>query len=464
MINEKKGSHHEKKTIDYVALRAKLFQIFIIALAAAIADQIRINPDGGFFWYPLGSIVSFAAALFILEMEITHIHFVAFFGSAVWQILLFFFGSGSIGIVDLISIILSRAVYYCFVCFFMVIIEFREQKGTAFGLFGMAMLLDSIASLCETLCRTNRDLLYPGYLIISSVIFSSFFRSSLVVTLYYSVQRERVNITKRSEKANSEQLLMLLTGFYTEAFFLRKSSSDIESTMARCYELYRIINRDKEQIPDGMRLTQQTLEIAKDIHEIKKDYQRIISGMERLIKLDSIGESMQFQDLVQVIIASNQAYSLQLKKQISFASDIKYRFLSSEFHSLISILNNLVSNAVEAIDHDYGHVTVGTMQLGWHIFITVMDDGPGIDEDDQQIIFAPGYTTKFSGSGQQSTGIGLTHVRSLVTGLGGEVMVSSVPGETIFTVILPRERIEHFVPQIVNAPQGAGDSQVTIKE
>jgi signal transduction histidine kinase len=69
-----------------------------------------------------------------------------------------------------------------------------------------------------------------------------------------------------------------------------------------------------------------------------------------------------------------------------------------------------------------------------------VDDGPGIPREVQGRVFEPFFTTKEVGAG---TGLGLDIVRRVVSGHGGEVSVESKPGETSFTVRLPKSNREN---------------------
>ncbi len=65
----------------------------------------------------------------------------------------------------------------------------------------------------------------------------------------------------------------------------------------------------------------------------------------------------------------------------------------------------------------------------------VADDGPGIPEDTQGLVFDPFYTTKAPGKG---TGLGLNIVYRIVTKYQGHISVQSRQGEgTVFKLTFP---------------------------
>ncbi|HEX6836975.1 MAG TPA: HAMP domain-containing sensor histidine kinase, partial [Polyangia bacterium] len=103
---------------------------------------------------------------------------------------------------------------------------------------------------------------------------------------------------------------------------------------------------------------------------------------------------------------------------------------------LRQILVNLITNAVDAVPADGGHIRVEARAQGGAVAIAVADDGTGIAPEDAARIFEPFYTTKGRGKG---TGLGLAICRELATALGGRITVESAPGRgSTFTVTLPR--------------------------
>jgi signal transduction histidine kinase len=99
------------------------------------------------------------------------------------------------------------------------------------------------------------------------------------------------------------------------------------------------------------------------------------------------------------------------------------------------VLLNLLSNAIQAIEHDHGRVTVRTQALDHRVLVLVEDNGKGIAEENLSKIFDPFFTTKPVGQG---TGLGLAIAHQIVEQHGGQIRVASKPGVgTKFLVALP---------------------------
>lgn len=99
--------------------------------------------------------------------------------------------------------------------------------------------------------------------------------------------------------------------------------------------------------------------------------------------------------------------------------------------NLISqVLLNLLKNALEANENNDGGAirVVASEGHNMHHEICVIDNGPGIPEENIDEIFVPFFTTRQNGSG-----IGLSISRQIMRVHGGNLKVRSVPGkETVF--------------------------------
>jgi C4-dicarboxylate-specific signal transduction histidine kinase len=110
------------------------------------------------------------------------------------------------------------------------------------------------------------------------------------------------------------------------------------------------------------------------------------------------------------------------------------------------VLINLVSNAadaMEAVDKPVLRIAIECSPTTAAIVLT--DVGTGIDQTVMSTLFEPFVTTKEAGKG---LGLGLSISYGLVRDMGGEIKVSSTPGQgSTFTVVLPLARDMHIERQ-----------------
>lgn len=112
------------------------------------------------------------------------------------------------------------------------------------------------------------------------------------------------------------------------------------------------------------------------------------------------------------------------------------------------ILSNLVSNAIK-FNRRGGRVLIALGEGGSPVWpeLTVIDDGRGLSDDQQQHLFEPFNRLGAERDGIAGTGLGLSIVRQLVQALGGEVDVQSDPGRgTQVRVRAPGPAAHRFAP------------------
>lgn len=111
--------------------------------------------------------------------------------------------------------------------------------------------------------------------------------------------------------------------------------------------------------------------------------------------------------------------------------------LAGDAQMVREVLDNLVSNALK-YGGDVGSITLRAEPAGDRVRVSVRDQGPGIDEADQAILFE--RWTRAAGTERHGFGLGLSIVKRLVAAHGGEVGVCSARGEgATFWVTLPVE-------------------------
>jgi len=103
-------------------------------------------------------------------------------------------------------------------------------------------------------------------------------------------------------------------------------------------------------------------------------------------------------------------------------------------NQLVSVFNNLLKNAIQAIPEDRdGKIKVTIYRESEMVGVKVSDNGIGIPKDKSEKVFVPNFTTKSSG-----TGLGLAISKNIVESVNGEIYFRTIVGEgTDFHVRLP---------------------------
>ena len=101
-------------------------------------------------------------------------------------------------------------------------------------------------------------------------------------------------------------------------------------------------------------------------------------------------------------------------------------------------LSNLVANALRHTSRG-GEIALDAQDQGASVALTVTDDGCGIAPEHMPLIFDRFYRVDPARSAPDSTGLGLSVVRSIAELHGGTVTVRSQPGHgTTFTLLMPK--------------------------
>jgi signal transduction histidine kinase len=90
------------------------------------------------------------------------------------------------------------------------------------------------------------------------------------------------------------------------------------------------------------------------------------------------------------------------------------------------IIDNLLSNAIDALGEQGGKVTISTLREGNRVAVEVADTGQGIPVEQLAKVFDPFFSTKGPGKGY---GLGLAICAALAESLNGALTVESKEGK-----------------------------------
>lgn len=277
--------------------------------------------------------------------------------------------------------------------------------------------------------------------VITKIIMIAIIRCFFILSFFFLLQLHQSETKAIQEHKQNKRMLLLISSLYEEVIQLNKSQKNAETVTRNCYQLYEKL-KNKDYLIDRDQFSLELLSIAGQVHEIKKDNQRIYAGLTQLTTNRRLDDYMTVAELGDIIVQTNKKYARSLKKEINFSLAVDPFIHKLHVYTILSLVNNLVANAVEAIE-SVGKIEIKFSKINTLLEIQVSDNGIGIPQNKVKLLFKPGYTTKFDSEGRPSTGVGLPYVKHLTNELEGTIHLDiETPNKTIFYLTLPLKNLE----------------------
>lgn len=412
-------------------------RLLISGLLVFITGQIYIYPFGSDFRFSLSPIVFAFVLLYFSRMPIIAAAFVVAVSVFSGRFMLEYLNN-SMPVIDIIAKHYPGGMFYFISGLLFYLLDIRKHVEKPLLAIILLTSIDTMANVIELIIRNQ--IMQDFSVVLSSLLLVAILRSFIAVLAYWSIRLYNVLILKKAHYNRYIELLLFISNLKAELFYLRKSMQNIEKVMNSSYSMYVQMNGLGDSVgqKDIKLYKEKALSLAKDIHEIKKDYQRVITGVEKLLPNPVESEKMTLSEIFEIIKDNSKRYIESIGKRTSLKFQSHDNLIIKQYYSLVSILNNLIFNAIDATVEN-GEIAVLEYIEGDNLIITVTDNGRGIPSDQLKVIFEPGFSTKYDPkTGTMSTGLGLTHVKSLVEHLKGCISVKSDPGSsTAFLIKIP---------------------------
>ncbi len=188
-----------------------------------------------------------------------------------------------------------------------------------------------------------------------------------------------------------------------------------------------------EGLVEDPELRSRSLEI---VEAEAKRLERLVGDILDLARLDAHRFTVMREEvgMEHVVERAFETFSEQARaRSIDYGVTMKAKpVIISDGDRVLQIVDNLLSNAFRATP-DGGRIQLELGQVNGTVHVTVEDTGPGIPEDQRELLFRPFVSGQGGG-----TGLGLTIARELSLALGGRIeLVSEVGRGSRFELLLP---------------------------
>lgn len=418
--------------------KVRVWRILAISLFTALMSQISLHLFNSNFIASLG-VICIPMFIFLLD-EINIIPTAVLSAAFVFglRVLIHFVQYGSLdGVYELY---LPESVFYVTAGFLWFLFDqlTNHRRKLAIYIPGI-IIIDFICNELELFARMQiggEEFEFQHLIVIIACI-----RGLILLMILVFLDQYRILLLSKTHAERYQRLIMLISKLSGEVIWMKKNFDQIEKTMTTSYKLYDSLSAEGNSAS-----AKDALSIAKDIHEIKKEYRLISQGLSESIKKET-EDGMEMSELFTILIQSIQNEFSDSGKRLFVVLNHDDRLYTKDPYLFLSVFHNLINNSLDAVKVDTCTVII-TEQEGEDDYIyTVSDNGPGVPEEYAERIFEPRFSTKIDyETGTVNRGLGLCIVKDIVEeSLGGKIDLSAMGHGAKFFIRIPKKRLERLV-------------------
>jgi signal transduction histidine kinase len=294
-------------------------------------------------------------------------------------------------------------------------LSFRYLPGWWAYAGGAAVLLASIVT--PYICFTHREVFSLA------TPFAAAMLGNLTAAMYYHLVVRRALRLEQSKSDRYQQAMHFVTHEMRTPLSAIQGSSELISK-------YALTEEKRKQVADL--INSESKRLARMV-EVFLHVERLTAG-----QMELKHEAIPVGELVDVCVARVRPVAEHKRIAITVRPVPRELQLSGDRELMEYACYNLLTNAVK-YSPQKTEVTVNATSNQSQVRIAIQDQGIGIDAKEVKQIFHKFYRTKKAEeSGEAGTGIGLSIVQQIVEQHGGQIEVTSKPGEgSCFTLVLP---------------------------
>lgn len=212
--------------------------------------------------------------------------------------------------------------------------------------------------------------------------------------------------------------------------FCQLVAHDLKAPLRSIQQYTELLREDHQDC-----LNEDGLKMLGTLGALSADAREMVQGVLRYsVALNGLDDNIGRVDLHAVIDTLSKRLQPSAGSRIEFVGEVSH--LQTSELAIEHILQNLIGNALKFSDKTDTLVRVSCTKAGSKYEIGVVDNGPGIAEEELRKVFSMFYTTA-PAKGGEGHGVGLTIVKRMAEMLGGTVSLSSTVGTgSVFTVTL----------------------------